>query len=100
LSSQPDPINGIVSLLKATMFDPSTRPSGGGGVVGTADGLTVGNGSPFAEGNETGVTASALSQIQFTLTPVTTNAPTTNAATPTNRPFRPPPPPRTPSTIP
>jgi hypothetical protein len=46
------------------MLDPSTRPSGGGGVVGIADGLTVGNGSFFADGNETGVTASALSQIQ------------------------------------
>jgi hypothetical protein len=85
LSSQTELINGIVSLLKATRLVPTILPTGGGVDVGLTDGFTVFSGVWFGAGNATGETASALAQIQLTLSAMVSNATTTNTNAPTKR---------------
>src|SRR3954451_14259841 len=76
---------GIVSLFAATICVPSTLPTGVGVSDGFADGSWVSIGLWPPDGSATGLTASALVQIQPTLNPVVAKATSTRTSAPINR---------------
>src|ERR1700742_3523347 len=82
-------MTGIVSLFAARMLVPTTRPFGVGVSDGFTDGLIVVIGAGVPDGRATGVTVSALDQIQPTLSPVAASAATTRTSAPIIRAFVP-----------